>query len=205
LYADLSIRAYLEKIHSGEPVPGGGSVSALAGALGAGLAGMVAGLTAGRKGFDAVDAEIQEAAATAANLLEGCLELVDKDPEVYRRVLGACNLPQNTAAEKTDRRRAIREAMEAAVRVPLLVAERSLEILGLAETVVRIGISSAAADGVVGALLARSAGLGALYNVRANLKVLESSQQLDALISRADALEAEISEAEKKVLAAANR
>jgi formiminotetrahydrofolate cyclodeaminase len=203
LYADLSLRAYLEKTSAGEAVPGGGSVAALAGALGAGLAGMVAGLTAGRKEFESVEKEMQEAAANAANLMERCLELVDRDPEAYRKVMAAFKLPQHTDSEKADRRRAVQEAMEAAARVPLEVAELALEILELTDRVVRRGNPNAVTDGAVGALMARSAGLGAIYNVRINLKSLKDRDRVATLASRADALEAQILQIEKKVLGAA--
>lgn len=200
MYADLSLRAYLEKTSAGEAVPGGGSVSALAGALGAGLAGMVAGLTAGRKKFESVEKEMQAAAANAANLMERCLELVDRDPEAYRKVMAAFKLPQHTDSEKADRRRAVQEAMEAAARIPLEVAEVALEILELTDRVVRRGNPNAVTDGAVGALMARSAGLGAIYNVRINLKSLEDRDRVATLASRADALEAQILQIEKKVL-----
>lgn len=203
MYADLSIRAYLEKTSAGEAVPGGGSVAALAGALGAGLSGMVAGLTVGRKGFQAVEVEMQEAAAAAANLMERCLELVDEDPEAYRKVMAAFKLPQSTAAEKADRSRALQQAMEKAARVPLQVAELALEILGLADRMVRRGNPNAVTDGVVGALMARSAGLGAIANVRVNLKFLKDPQTVASLTSRADTLESKISDAENAVLAEA--
>jgi formiminotetrahydrofolate cyclodeaminase len=203
LYADLSLRAYLEKTSAGEAVPGGGSVSALAGALGSALAGMVAGLTAGRKEFESVEAEMQETAANAANLMERCLELVDRDPEAYRKVMAAFKLPRQTDSEKADRRRAVQLAMETAARVPLEVAELALEILELTERVVRRGNPNAVTDGAVGALMARSAGLGAIYNVRINLKSLKDPDLVATLASRADALEAQILQIEKKVLGAA--
>lgn len=203
MYADLSIQAYLEKTSAGEAVPGGGSVAALAGALGAGLTGMVAGLTVGRRGFESVQAEMQETAAAAANLRDRCLELVDKDPEAYRRVMAAFKLPQNTDGEKADRSRSIQAAMAAAAEVPMQVAELALEILGLAEQVVRMGNPNAVTDGAVGALMARSAGLGAIYNVRINLKSLRDPQKVATLAARADALESKIREAERRALAEA--
>ena len=203
MYADLSLRAYLEKTSAGEAVPGGGSVSALAGALGSALAGMVAGLTAGRKEFESVEAEMQETAANAANLMERCLELVDRDPEAYRKVMAAFKLPRQTDSEKADRRHAVQVAMETAARVPLEVAELALEILELTERVVRRGNPNAVTDGAVGALMARSAGLGAIYNVRINLKSLKDPDLVATLASRADLLEAQILQIEKKVLGAA--
>ncbi|HHP7235560.1 MAG TPA: cyclodeaminase/cyclohydrolase family protein [Desulfobacterales bacterium] len=202
MYADLSLRAYLEKTSAGEAVPGGGSVSALAGALGSVLAGMVAGLTAGRKEFESVEKEMQETAANAANLMERCLKLVDRDPEAYRKVMAAFKLPRQTDSEKADRRRAVQVAMETAARVPLEVAELALEILELTDRVVRRGNPNAVTDGAVGALMARSAGLGAIYNVRINLKSLKDPDLVATLASRADALEAQILQIEKKVLAA---
>jgi len=200
LYVDLPIRAYLEKVCAGEAVPGGGSVTALAGALAAGLTAMVAGLTAGRKGFETVVPEIQRAAAAAANLMERCLELTDADPEAYRRVMAALKLPQRTPEEQADRNHAVQAALEKATRLPLQVAELAIEILELAGWVVGNGNPNAAADGAVAALMARSAGLGGIFNARTNMKLLEKKQLIETLASTADVLESKIRAAEKQVL-----
>ncbi|MGD8720712.1 MAG: cyclodeaminase/cyclohydrolase family protein, partial [Desulfobacterales bacterium] len=117
MYADLSIKEYLKQTASAAPVPGGGSVAALSASLAVALAGMVAGLTVGRKGFEAVEQEMKETAAAAADLLNRCVEDIDRDPDAYRQVLAAYRLPKDSAADKAARSRAIQAAMKQAALV----------------------------------------------------------------------------------------
>ncbi|MGD8971048.1 MAG: cyclodeaminase/cyclohydrolase family protein [Desulfobacterales bacterium] len=200
MYADLSIKDYLKQAASSTPVPGGGSVAALGASLAAALAGMVAGLTAGRKGFEAVEQEMKETAAAAADLLERCVEDIDRDPDAYRQVLAAVRLPKDSAADEAVRRRAIQAAMKQAALVPLALAERVQRILELAGEVVQKGNPNAASDGAVAAMMARSAGLAAICNVRINLASVKDADFVEKITRKIERMEKELVNREKEIL-----
>ena len=170
MLADMTVSALLEKTAADTPVPGGGSLSAMAAAVGAALAQMVAGLTAGRKSFAAVTPEMNELAEKARRLRRDLLADMDRDAAAYTAVMEAFRLPRNTAEEKTRRTDAIQRATREAARVPLAVAEKALDVMMLAGTAVAKGNPNAISDGAVGAMLARAALQGALFNVKINLR-----------------------------------
>jgi len=139
LLTNQKISVFLEKTAAGTPVPGGGSVSALSGALGAGLAEMVANLTIAKKGYETVENEMKEIAETLQNLREKLVTEVDKDSNAYKDVLTAFKLPKDTQEEKEQRAEAIQDAMKNAARVPLGVANDALQVMDLAEKAIRNG------------------------------------------------------------------
>jgi len=200
MYADLSIKDYLAQTASAAPVPGGGSVAALSASLAAALAGMVAGLTVGRKGFEAVEQEMKKTAATAADLLNRCIEDIDRDPDAYRQVLAAYRLPKDSSADNEVRSRAIQAAMKQAALVPLALAERVQQILDLAGDVVEKGNPNAVSDGAVAAMMARSAGLAAISNVRINLTSVKDEDFVEKITRKIDRLEKELVNREKEIL-----
>ncbi|OQY57448.1 MAG: methenyltetrahydrofolate cyclohydrolase [Desulfobacteraceae bacterium 4572_88] len=199
MLSDLSIREFMAETASKSPTPGGGSVAALSGAIAASLSEMVANLTIGRKGFDAVAEEMQAIAANASEIRDRLTADIDRDSEAFDQVMVAFRLPKDTSDEKETRTQAIQYAMKHATMVPLEVAERAFELMGLAGKVVTLGNKNALTDGAVGVMMARTAVRGALFNVRTNLTsirdenfVREISQKADALTSLADAREKEI-------------
>lgn len=202
MYADLSIKDYLEQAGSAAAVPGGGSVAALGAASAAALTQMVAGLTVGRKGFEAVEQEMKEIVSAAADLAGRCIEDIDRDPEAYRQVLAAYRLPKDGAAARAARGQAIQAAMRQASLVPLALAERVRHILQMAGEVVRKGNPNAASDGAVAAMMARSAGLAAICNVRINLAAIKDDDFVEEITHRVDTLEKEFLDGEKEILQA---
>lgn len=200
MYADLSIKDYLKETASDAPVPGGGSVAALSASLAAALAEMVAGLTVGRKGFEGVEPEMKATAAAAAALRSRCVEDIDRDPDAYRQVLAAYRLPKDSAADKAARSRAIQEAMKLASLVPLALAERVQRILELVGDVVRKGNPNAVSDGAVAAMMARSAGLAAICNVRINLTSVKDADFVEKITRKIERLEKELVNREKEIL-----
>jgi formiminotetrahydrofolate cyclodeaminase len=200
MYADLSIKDYLKQTASAAPVPGGGSVAALSAALAAALVGMVAGLTVGRKGSEAVEPNMKETAAAAADLLSRCVEDIDRDPDAYRQVLAAYRLPKDSAAGKAARSCAIQEAMKQAALVPLALAERVQRILELAGNVIQKGNPNALSDGAVAAMMARSAGLAAISNVRINLTSVKDADFVEKITRKIERLEKELVNREKEIL-----
>lgn len=199
MLADLSVTDYLARTASGDPVPGGGSAAALNAALAAGLIEMVARLTVGRKGFEAVDAEMRAVADRAAALRQKLTGDIDRDSEAYTQVLGAFGMPKATPEEKAVRARAIQDAFRHAARVPLGVARDALQAMALGRQVIARGNPNAASDGAAGVLAARMAARTAVYNVKINLGSIkdegftaELRAEADRIEGEADALEGEI-------------
>jgi len=198
---NLSIVDYLAKTASGDPVPGGGSSAALNAALAAALVEMVANLTIGRKGFEAVDAEMRTVAERAAAFRAKLTADIDRDSDSYTQVLKAFQMPKATEAEKADRSRAVQEAFKQAARVPLGVAHDAVAIMDLGRAVISKGNPNAASDGAAGVLAARMAARTAVYNVRINLGAIKDETFNFELRQEADRLDVEAEAKEKEILA----
>jgi len=200
LLTNQKITAFLEKTASGTPVPGGGSVSALSAALGAGLAEMVANLTIAKKGYETVEPEMKEIAETLQILREKLAAEVDKDSNAYRDVLASFKLPKDTEQEKEQRAEAIQDAMKNAARVPLGVAYDALQVMDLAEKAIRYGNRNAVSDGAVGTMMARTAVLGALYNVKINLASVKDKVFVEEMMREVNKIESRVHERETEIL-----
>lgn len=165
----------LAAFRSPQPTPGGGSASALAGAVGASLLVMVAGLAKPKAATDAELAELRAAGARCGDLAARLEALVDRDSEAYDLVVTAFKRPKGSDEEKTARGRAIQEALVAATEAPLEVMRHCAAALDTADVVARLGNSNAASDVQVGVVLL-SAGLrGAQQNVEINLGSLKDA------------------------------
>ena len=176
--SDLTIRELTTRLASRDPIPGGGSAAALAGAVGASLVSMVVELSVGRPDAAAHEATLREAGAAAALRRDALLELAEEDAVAYASVMRARRLPKETEADREARARALRTAMVEAVRVPLRTAEVAAEVLELAQTVAPIGNRNAVSDAGVAAQLAAASVRGALLNVRINLPHLPADEPL---------------------------
>lgn len=204
MLTNQKITAFLEKTASGTPVPGGGSVSALSAALGAGLAEMVANLTIAKKGYEAVEHEMKEIAETLQILREKLVAEVDKDSNAYRDVLATFKLPKDTEQEKEQRAEALQGAMKNAARVPLGVAYDALQVMDLAEKAIRNGNRNAVSDGAVGTMMARTAVLGALYNVKINLASVKDKPFVEEMMQEVNKIESRVHEREAEILSHVN-
>lgn len=200
MLTDQKISEFLQQTASGSPLPGGGSVSALSAALGAALTEMVANLTVGKKNYAAVEGEMQEISKTAGNIRKKLMAEVDHDANAYQGVLAAFQLPRATEAQKQQRTAAIQEAMQNAARVPLGVAYDGLQVMDLAERVIRSGNQNALSDGAVGVMMARTAVMGALMNVRINLASVKDHAFVEEMRREAAKLESRVQEREKEIL-----
>jgi len=163
----MTVQEFLDKLASASPAPGGGSVSALAGSIAASLAAMVARFTAGGSGGE--DEVVQGNLAEAIRLQNLLQQDVEADTAAYNRVVAAYRLPRESAAQKEERSCAIQEALQEATRLPLQVAQRSLEVLRLCRWAVAEGNPNTWSDAYVAALMAQSGIEGALANVAINL------------------------------------
>jgi glutamate formiminotransferase/formiminotetrahydrofolate cyclodeaminase len=182
-----SLSGFVAAVASSAPVPGGGSVAAQVGALGAALAQMVAGLTIGKKKYAAVDAEMKEIAARASAVGARLSALVRIDSDAYTLVSTAYKLPKGTAEEAAARDAAIQSALMKAAEIPLETARACAAVAALAATCADQGNTNAASDAGVAALMAEAACKGAAYNVRINVasmadKALGASLAAEALM-----------------------
>jgi formiminotetrahydrofolate cyclodeaminase len=183
-----TLGGFVASVASSAPVPGGGSVAAHVGSLGAALAEMVAGLTVGRKKYVAVDAEMKELAARARSLGARLAALVKEDADSYALVSAAYKLPKGTPGEITARDAAIQSALVKAALVPLDTARACVAVARLAATCAQKGNSNAVSDAGVAALLAEAACKGAAYNVRINVSSMSDPKAGRKLADEAAAL-----------------
>lgn len=201
---DLSCRAFAEETASESPAPGGGSVSAYLGALGAALGTMVANLSAHKAGWDERWEEFSDVAERGQALMERMLHLVDEDTEAFNRIMAAIGMPKGSDAEKEARAGAMEAATLYATEVPLHTAQTALEAFDILAYVSEHGNPASASDAGVGALCARAAVRGAALNVRINAAGLADKGAAQRLVDSAALAEAEASEAEAKVLETVN-
>ena len=167
------LERFIDEVASSSPAPGGGSVSAAAGALGSALSSMVCRLTVGKKRFRDVQDELKQVLEKAETIRKQMQEFIVKDAESFDRVMDAFKLPKYTEEEKKKRDEAVQEATKGAIGVPLQVMERALEALGMIKVVVEKGNPNMISDAGVSSLMARTAAEGAYLNVRINLNSIE--------------------------------
>ncbi len=169
----LKTSELVHEVSRDTPAPGGGSIAALAGSLGAALSAMVSNLTIGKKGYEPVWADLNTLAEKAQEVKDQLLKAVDDDTNAFNAYMEARRLPQNTPEEKAARQQAIQEGLKQAVRVPLRTAELSLEAMKIAAEVVEKGNLNSVTDAGVGAQIAFTGVRGGVFNVLINLPQIE--------------------------------
>jgi glutamate formiminotransferase/formiminotetrahydrofolate cyclodeaminase len=200
-----TLSGFVASVASSAPAPGGGSVAAHVGSLGAALAEMVAGLTIGRKKYAAVDAEMQELAARAVSLGRRLASLVKEDADSYALVSAAYKLPKDTPEQVAARGAAIQAALVKAAEVPLETARACVTVARLAAVCAQKGNSNAVSDAGVAALLAEAACKGAAYNVRINVSSMSDPHAGRKLADEAAALVHECASATIDAISAVER
>jgi formiminotetrahydrofolate cyclodeaminase len=200
MFKDMSLEAFADAAASREPVPGGGSVSALAGGLAAALAAMVAALTLNKEAYADRAPEMQRLHDAASITRQELLDAVDRDAQSYGAVLSAYRLPKSTEEEIRRRTAAIQAAFRHATEVPLQVAEAALRVLELAGAAARRGNPDMRTDAGVGVLLARSAALGALMNAKINLAGLKDRDTAAQMEERIEMLRENVIRMENDIL-----
>jgi formiminotetrahydrofolate cyclodeaminase len=189
---DLSVQELLERLGSSDPVPGGGSASALAAAMGAALVAMVAELTIGRPDYAEHEETVRHLRFDALDRRAELVSLAQDDATAYDAVVQARRMRKGTEVEKAARSQALGRAMVDAARAPLRAAIVAGEVLDLAERIAPIGNRNAVSDAGVAALLAAAGLRGALLNVRINLPYLPADEPMrtsaPAEIARLEAL-----------------
>ncbi len=171
-----TINGFLEELASNSPAPGGGSVAALAGAVGVALTSMVCNLTIGKKKYADVESEMKTTLARAESLRSQFTGLIDKDTEAFNKVMEAFSLPKENDAQRALRAAAIAGATKEATMVPLEVMKHCIDALALAQEVAANGNLNSISDAGVSALMLHAACESAALNVRINLKTLDDAE-----------------------------
>lgn len=170
-----TIDEFLEDLASSSPAPGGGSVAAFSGALGAALTSMVSNLTIGKKKYVDVEADMKKVLREAENLRAQFTSLVERDTQAFNKVMEAFGLPKETEDQKALRSAAIDETTREATLVPLEVMKHCIDALALAREVASKGNQNSISDAGVSALMLHAACEGAALNVTINLNTLSDT------------------------------
>ena len=200
----MSVKGFAAETASESPAPGGGSISAYMGALGAALATMVANLSSHKRGWDDRWKEFSDIAEKGQALMAELLALVDEDTAAFNRIMDCFSMPKGTAEEKAARAAALEAATLNAASVPLRTMEAALKALPLALEMAQKGNPASASDAGVAALAAVAGIRGAALNVRINAAGLTDKAPAEPLLKRADAIIAEALALQDEVLAAVN-
>lgn len=198
---DLTCKAFAHETASESPAPGGGSISAYMGALGAALGTMVANLSAHKAGWDERWKEFSDWADKGQALLSELLHLVDEDTAAFNRIMDVFAMPKSTDEEKAARSQALQAATLYATQVPLRTMKAACGVFDLVQAMAAEGNPNSVSDAGVGALAARSAVLGACLNVKINAAGLKDRAAADALVAEAKALAVEARRREEEVIA----
>lgn len=197
---DMTCKGFAEETASESPAPGGGSISAYMGALGAALGTMVANLSSHKPGWDDRWEEFSDWAETGQVVMQELLHLVDEDTAAFNRIMAVFAMPKSTDEEKAARSAALQEATLYATEVPLRTMRASLAVFPIVRAMAAEGNPNSVSDAGVGALAARSAVYGARLNVRINAAGLKDRTKAAALVAEADAIAAEAERLEKEVI-----
>jgi formiminotetrahydrofolate cyclodeaminase len=198
--SELPVKQFLSVTAGNDPVPGGGSISALCGALSAALGQMVAGLTIGRKKYADVEDRMKELSAICNSYLDEFTQAINQDSAAYHAVFSAFQLPKETEEEKAARTQKIQEATKIAAEIPLQVAQKACTIMDFIRILAQTGNPNAVTDACVAMMCARTAVLGALLNVRINLSSIHDTEYVAQLKKEADCLEKAAGEKETQLL-----
>jgi glutamate formiminotransferase/formiminotetrahydrofolate cyclodeaminase len=201
----MSVRAFTNETASESAAPGGGSVAAAVGALGAALGTMVANLSAHKRGWDERWAEFSEWAERGQRIKQELLALVDEDTRAFDRVLTALAMPKGTDAEKAARSAALADANLGALEVPARVMRTAFTSLELIRAMAEQGIPASASDAGVGALCARAAVRGAWLNVRTNAGGVKDKAAIAGVLAEGEKLDREAALREAEILAIVER
>ena len=200
MLVDLTVKEFLNKVAGSDPVPGGGSVAALNGAIAASLAAMVAGLTEGKKGYEEHLELMQRIRELALQSQTSFITDIDKDSEAYTQVFACYKMPKATDEEQKLRSEAIQEATKYAALVPMQVARNGFELMEIIADVVRLGNKNAITDACVAMMSARTAVIAALLNVRINLGSIKDKEFAGQLLEEANELEVKAEAKERETL-----
>ena len=197
----LSLAEFADETASESPAPGGGSIAAFVGALGAALGAMVANLSSHKRGWDDRWEEFSAQADEGQRHKTDLLRLVDEDTRAFGEVMSAFGMPRSTDEENAARTGAIQDATKYATEVPLRVMEAALASMDVIRSMAETGLQSSVSDAGVGALCARTAVMGAYLNVKINASQLEDEAFAADIVARGAEIEKQALESEAAILA----
>ena len=201
---DMTCVEFADETASESPAPGGGSISAYLGALGAALATMVANLSSHKAGWDDRWQEFSDWAVKGQHIKDDLLALVNEDTDSFNKVMDAFGQPKTTDEEKAARTAAIQEATKYATEVPFRTMQRTFDAFEIIKAMVETGNPNSVTDAGVGALCARSAVMGAFLNVKINAAGLKDKAFADDLVNRGAEIEQQAIQIESEIMAAVN-
>jgi len=197
---DLNLKEFANVTASESIAPGGGSIAAYMGVLGASLGGMVANLSAHKRGWDHRCEEFSAWAEKAQNYKDQLLRMVDADTNAFNKIMAAFGLPKSADKEKQARLQAIQNATKYAIEVPFKVMKLAYESMEMIQAMAEIGNPNSVTDAGVGALGARSAVIGAFLNVKINAASLDDKSYVEKVIAEGNEIQKMTIEKEKKIL-----
>ena len=180
---EMKLTDFIDEVSRESPAPGGGSIAALAGALGASLSSMVSNLTANKRGSEEVDKILNQAAEECQQIKEELVKAIDEDTNAFNEYMNARRLPNKTAEEKKAREDAMQAGLKQAVMVPLKTTKQSYRAIEIAEDVAKNGNPKSITDVGIGAQSAYTGVLGGIYNVLINLKDIKDQKFVDEMKS----------------------
>jgi glutamate formiminotransferase/formiminotetrahydrofolate cyclodeaminase len=195
-----STKSFLDKLASSAPTPGGGSVAALVGSLGAGLVTMVTCLTSGKEKYKEVQPQIEQLMQAAEALRGQLQDLIQKDIDVFGSLSQVYAMPKSTDAEKAARTAKMQEVLKEACKVPFEIAEKALEAAKLAKTAAEIGTTAAVSDAGVAVILANASVQSAALNVKINVNSIKDADFNEKTWTRMQAIMQEAEDLQKTVL-----
>ena len=196
LSKDQTIKDFLSQTASNSPVPGGGSISALNGAIATALAEMLANLTIGKKNYTEVEDKMKTTTQEMSYQRTLFFEDIDRDAQAYKLVMDAFKLPKETEEQKANRINQIQDATKQAALIPMEIAQRAYTLLDTIAYTTRNGNKNAVTDGCISMMTCRTAVLGALLNVRINLGSIKDTAFVDELANKCNTMEADALEKE---------
>jgi len=200
----MDLVAFADETASESPAPGGGSISAYVGSLGASLATMVANLSSHKKGWDDRWKEFSDWAEKGQAAKDELIRLVDQDTAAFNKIMTAFSLPKSTEEEKTIRTQAIQDATKFAIEIPFKVMEVSLKSMEVIKAMAEIGNPNSVTDAGVGALCARTAVIGAFMNVKINASGYNDKPYVKDIIAKGEKIEQEAIAIESAVIKIVN-
>jgi len=180
---DKKVSNFLDELASDAPTPGGGSVAALAGALGAALVSMVSNLTLGKEKYKGVEEEVKKILGYSERLRYDLSQLIEEDIKAFNNFMATYKMPKETEEEKRIRSEKIQQNLVAAAKVPLQVAFKCLDIFSLSEEIAQKGNPNIISDVGVAILLAEAGLESAILNIKINLKMIKDEKVLMELKS----------------------
>lgn len=197
----MSLRAFADETASESPAPGGGSIAAYCGAMGAALASMVANLSSHKRGWDDKWEYFSDYAEKGQRIKDALLKAVDEDTAAFNKIMKAFELPKGTDAEKAARKQAIQDATKYAIEVPFKVMGLCLEAMEVAKAMAESGNPNSVTDAGVGALSGRTGVRGAFLNVKINAAGFADKAFVEDILAKGEALEARALALEEEVMA----